>query len=392
MSTLARGRVVIPNPVLALLAATIFLAAIAFGYVTVAPNRLLSGRPVPIWHLVDAVTLAALVLELALLAIAVVLPPSRGLQAAAAGAASLLVVTLVWAAGSAAHQAMLTAGTPAARVSLGAGFWLMGLAAALAAADALDRLRAAAAVRFALALAVAAAIVAMARAGRLDDLSLAREFANRGEAFASELARHVWLVLAALAPALVIGSALGALALRRPARAGTIFAALNIVQTIPSIALFALMIAPLTALSEAAPLLRTLGLRGIGPAPAIIALTAYGLLPVARSVHAGFSGVPAAVVDAARGMGMSRLQILRDVTFPLALPVLLAGLRIVTLQLIGLAVVAALIGAGGLGTFVFQGLGQTATDLVLLGALSAIALALFADGLLRSLSDLAGAR
>ncbi len=392
MSTIARGRAVISNPVLALLTATILVAAITLGFVTVAPNRILSGRPVPIWGLVDAGTLAALLLELAVLAVAVVRPPSRRLQWIVAAAASLLVATLVWAAGSAAHQAMAAAGTPAARASLGAGFWLMGLAASLAAADALERLQAPAVLRFGVALVVAAAIAAMAWAGRFSDLSLTREFASRGDVFASELARHVWLVLASLAPALVIGGALGVLALQRPARAGTIFAALNIVQTIPSIALFALMIAPLTALSEAVPLLRTLGLRGIGPAPAIIALTAYGLLPAARSVHAAFAGVPPAVIDAARGMGMSRWQILRDVSFPLALPVLLAGLRIVTLQLIGLAVVAALIGAGGLGTFVFQGLGQTATDLVLLGALSAIALALFTDGLLRSLSDLAGAR
>jgi osmoprotectant transport system permease protein len=390
MSTIARGRAVIPNPVLALLTATILVAAIALGFVSVAPNRILSGKPVPLWGLVGAGTLVLLALEFAMFAIAVVLRPSRALHWIVVAAATLLVVTLAWAAGSAAHQA--TAGAPAARASLGAGFWLMGLAASLAAADALERLHAPAALRFAVALVVAGVIVVLASLGRLDSLSLAREFASRGDSFATEFARHIWLVLGSLVPALLIGGALGALALRRPARAGTIFAALNIVQTIPSIALFALMIAPLTALSETVPLLRTLGLRGIGPAPAIIALTAYGLLPAARSVHAGFAGVPAAVIDAARGMGMSQLQILRDVTFPLALPVLLAGLRIVTLQLIGLAVVAALIGAGGLGTFVFQGLGQTATDLVLLGALSAIALALFADGLLRSLSDLVGAR
>ncbi len=109
-------------------------------------------------------------------------------------------------------------------------------------------------------------------------------------------------------------------------------------------------------------------------------------MPVARSTEAAFLAVPPAVVDAARGMGMTGGQILRNVSLPLALPILLSGLRIVTIQLIGLAVVAALIGAGGLGTFVFQGLGQTATDLVLLGALSAIGLALLADGLLRSLT------
>jgi len=117
--------------------------------------------------------------------------------------------------------------------------------------------------------------------------------------------------------------------------------------------------------------------------PAVIALVLYALLPIARNTVAGLAGVPAATVDAAFGMGMTRRQVFWQVEVPLALPVLVAGLRIVTVQAIGLAVVAALIGAGGLGGFVFEGLGQYATDLVLLGALPAIALALAADFLLR---------
>jgi len=133
-------------------------------------------------------------------------------------------------------------------------------------------------------------------------------------------------------------------------------------------------------------MLREIGIRGIGFTPALIALVLYALLPMARAVHAGFSTVPTATLDAARGMGFDRRQILAEVTVPLSLPSLLAGLRIVTIQLIGLAIVAALIGAGGLGTFVFQGLGQTATDLVLLGALTAVFMALAVDMALRALS------
>jgi osmoprotectant transport system permease protein len=165
-----------------------------------------------------------------------------------------------------------------------------------------------------------------------------------------------------------------------------IFAVLSLIQTIPSIALFGLLIGPLTVLSDAIPALRDLGVRGIGYAPALIALVLYSLLPIARNTEVGFLGVPASVIDAARGMGMTRLQVMTRVSVPLALPVLLAGLRIVTVQLIGLTVVAALIGAGGLGSFVFLGLGQTATDLVLLGAISAILLALVADAALRLLA------
>src|SRR4029077_14806899 len=109
----------------------------------------------------------------------------------------------------------------------------------------------------------------------------------------------------------------------------------------------------------------------------------YALLPIVRNTVAGISGVDSAVIDAARGMGMTQRQIFWRAELPLALPLLLAGLRIVLVQAIGLAVVAALIGAGGLGAFVFEGLGQYATELVLLGALPAIVLALTADFLLR---------
>jgi osmoprotectant transport system permease protein len=114
-----------------------------------------------------------------------------------------------------------------------------------------------------------------------------------------------------------------------------------------------------------------------------VALVLYALLPIARNTTAGISGVAPAIIDAARGMGMTRRQIFWRLELPLASPVLLAGLRIVLVQTIGLAVVAALIGAGGLGTFVFEGLGQYALDLVLLGALPAIFLALAADFLLQ---------
>jgi osmoprotectant transport system permease protein len=145
-------------------------------------------------------------------------------------------------------------------------------------------------------------------------------------------------------------------------------------------------------LAAAFPTMAALGIGGIGMAPAIIALVLYALLPIVRNGVAGLAGVEVGVVDAARGMGMSRRQRFWQVELPLAMPLLLAGLRIVVVQAIGLAVVAALIGAGGLGTFVFEGLGQYAADLVLLGALPAIGLALAADFLLQSLAAWLGRR
>ena len=239
---------------------------------------------------------------------------------------------------------------------------------------------------------LAGAAAVMAHAGLLDALSLAREYKTRHDLFATALVRHVVLVAAAVGPAVLIGVPLGVALVRHPHRQGPLFAVLNLLQTIPSIALFGLLLVPLSALANAVPTLAQLGVGGIGPAPAVIALILYALLPIVRNSVAGIAGVDPAVIDAARGMGMTRRQLFWRVELPLALPLLLAGLRIVTVQAVGLAVVAALIGAGGLGSFVFEGLGQYAADLVLLGALPAIGLALAADFLLQMLSALASPR
>jgi osmoprotectant transport system permease protein len=206
--------------------------------------------------------------------------------------------------------------------------------------------------------------------------------------FADAVGRHMTLVGASVGIAAAIGFPLGVAAARRAALQSPVFAVLNVLQTIPSIALFGLLILPLSALAAAMPRLAQYGVGGIGVAPAIIALVLYALLPVVRNTSVGLTGVDSAAIEAGRGMGMSPGQIFRGIELPLALPVLLAGLRIVTVQAIGLAVVAALIGAGGLGTFVFEGLGQYAVDLVMLGALPAIFLALAADFMLQTLTTL----
>ncbi|MEE9365073.1 MAG: ABC transporter permease, partial [Dehalococcoidales bacterium] len=141
---------------------------------------------------------------------------------------------------------------------------------------------------------------------------------------------------------------------------------------------------PLSALSFAFPALREFGIRGVGVAPALIALIVYSLLPIVRNTFVGLRQLDPAVIDAGLGMGMSRPQVFRRLEVPLAAPLVLEGVRMASVQAVGLAAVAALIGAGGLGWFIFQGLGQAAPDLIILGAIPIIVLALVVDAVMRT--------
>jgi len=384
-------RIAIHNPVLLVVLAVAMTAITSSGFLVLAANRLVSGRPIALWAAAGPLpTTAIIMIGAALLAVSL-LPATRAVHAIVAVLAVLLLLSSLATLGLAGREIAATAGR-AARVSPGAAFWFVAAAAALALIDALQRLGAGPALRLLAVIAVGGGIVGLALAGTFDALSIAREYATRRQLFAAALLQHIALVAGSVGPALVIGFALGVAAVRSPRLQGPLFAVLNLLQTIPSIALFGLLIAPLSALAAAVPWLASLGVGGIGPAPAIIALVLYALLPITRSTLAGLAGVDRAVIDAASGMGLTTRQIFWRIELPLALPVLLAGLRIVVVETIGLAVVAALIGAGGLGTFVFEGLGQYALDLVLLGALPAIFLALAADFGLRILSDLLPAR
>jgi len=312
---------------------------------------------------------------LLLLATTVMVRPRRALHAACAATAGVWLLALVAFAGAeAARQAALL---PAlARISLGGGFWL---ALWLGWAVYADALRRAAPPRGAARAAHALLLLSLAGllySGALEALSLLKEYANRQDVFQAALGRHLQIVATTLAAALVVGLPLGLAAARRPRLARPLFALLNGVQTVPSIALFGLLIGPLAWLGQAWP---GWGLQGIGLLPAVIALTLYALLPIVHGVVSGLQQVPPAAIEAATGMGMSRRQRLWQVELPLALAVLHSALRLTTVQLVGLAVVAALIGAGGLGAIIFQGLLSSALDLVLLGVLPVVALALAID-------------
>jgi osmoprotectant transport system permease protein len=280
-------------------------------------------------------------------------------------------------------------GNTFARISPGAGFWVVSFAFALMAADALTRLKLKPWPRIGLLAGVALAIGALLWSGGWNDLSILKEYATRADAFWREGRTHILLAFGSLAAAVVIGVPLGITCYRHPKLRTGVLNVLNAVQTIPSIALFGLLIAPLGWLALQVPAAAAIGISGIGAAPALLALFLYSLLPVVANTVVGLVGVPEAANDAARGMGMTDRQRLFGVELPLAFPVILTGIRIVLVQNIGLATIAALIGGGGFGVFVFQGIGQTAMDLVLLGAVPTVALAFAAAVVLDAFVEMA---
>lgn len=281
----------------------------------------------------------------------------------------------------------LPADAPYARSSLGAGFWCLLFLLCLMLVEAMGRLNAGRWLQLALLLLVAGSWLVLLQRDGLESLSLMREYNARPDKFSQALWTHLALAFGAVAISAVMAFALALKMIRAPGWQRPILGAVSFLQTIPSLAVFGLLIAPLSALSNAFPFLQSLGIRGIGWAPALLALIAYSLLPMVRNTFVALTEVPESLADAGRGMGMNERQLFLRLKLPLALPVMIEGVRITAIQAVGLTAVAALIGAGGLGAFIFQGLGQAAMDLVLLGALPTVALALAADALLTMLAN-----
>ncbi|EKM0668478.1 ABC transporter permease [Cronobacter turicensis] len=365
------------NRVLVLLAVLLAAAAL-LPFLNYAPNRLVSGAPLGLSGLFPAIAPALWALPLLLCLLACV--PGKPGALLILIAAQALFITLLFVSGDEASRLAET-GSRLARTSPGSGLWLMLAVSLLAASDAIGRLTRQPLWRWLLQAQIWMAPLWLLLSGHFDALSLLKEYANRQTVFDDAAARHLTLLFGTLAPALVIGLPLGILCHRRPRWQPGLFAALNIIQTVPSVALFGLLMAPLAGLAQTFPALGALGVSGTGLAPALIALTLYALLPLVRGVVAGLGQVPDAVRESARGMGMSAWQRFWHVDVPLALPVWLRSLRVVAVQTVGMAVVAALIGAGGFGALVFQGLLSSALDLVLLGVIPVVALAVVLDAL-----------
>lgn len=179
---------------------------------------------------------------------------------------------------------------------------------------------------------------------------------------------HIFIVAVALLIAIVIGVPVGILITRSDKAASKVIGAANILMTTPSIALFGILL----------PLLSIVG-HGLGKVPAVAALVLYSQLPIIRNTHTAINNVPAEIVDAGRGLGMNNFRRLREIEIPLAIPVIIAGLRTAAVMNIGIAAIAAYIGAGGLGVLIQQGIARVYDDMIVAGAVLVSLLAIIVD-------------
>ncbi|MFC2038836.1 ABC transporter permease [Chloroflexota bacterium] len=372
----------------AITGAVIGLLSLPLGWLTVKPNRIVAGTGLNLWDSLGW-NGAVILFVLWIACLLFVLAGRNKMTTIAAGVTSVAIVIFTFFFVGMAAGRLLACEEEFARVSLGAGVWTT-LAGTYMVTFAVRRdLEGSAVWQLLLTWGGIASIIIFLFSGWLGNLSIIQEFTGREERFIQELLRHVFLFGVSVGISTIIGISLGVWAARSNRAEKPIFYTTNITQTIPSLALFGLLIAPLSALSFSFPVLREFGIRGVGIAPAMIALVIYSLLPIVRNTFVSLRQLAPAVIDAGKGMGMSRFQIFSKIEVPLAAPLVLEGVRTASVQAVGLATVAALIGAGGLGWFIFRGIGQAAPDLIILGAIPIIVLALAVDLVMRTIVKLA---
>ncbi|MYL24118.1 ABC transporter permease [Vreelandella massiliensis] len=375
-----------PNWVMVTLGLAMLVALWGLATVSVAPNRIVSGTGYPVWQALGwgGSGLATLII-LAILALASQPERTRLIYAAQFAGLAILLLLMPFGLMAASHW-LIDSTMPQARLGIGPAYWVVLFLALLGLVELRLRLSLARG-WMALLLVGIGAVWWLCAAAWLDRLALVQEFLAREAQFYRAIREHLALVAIAVSASIALGMGVALLMRRFRALQRGGFALLNFFQTIPSLALFGLLLGPLAWLSANLPFAAQLGIKGIGWTPALIALIIYSLLPIVRNTYVALEAVSPDVLDAAMGMGMRPSQRFWQVRVPLALPILLEGVRITLVQAIGLTAVAALIGAGGLGAFIFQGLGQAAMDMVLLGALPILVMALVADAGVGALAD-----
>jgi osmoprotectant transport system permease protein len=360
--------------VAAIASALALACALGLSFVVLSPNRIVTGQPLSL--LASAGVWAWAVIGASIGCIVASASPVGWRRRTLAPLGAALFGSVVFASGAAASSLTPDPASPA-RVSFAGGAWLLlvfSSAVWFQGWQQADRVSKTFSLAVGLGLAGAALVF-----GGLRDTSLAREYQTRASEFWSLVAGHIALAMSGVGVAMLIGVPAGVMASRSRSVRAVVVPFVGLIQTVPSLALLGLLIGPLAAI----------GLPAIGTFPALIALTLYALLPIVRNTYLGITSVDPAALDAGRGMGMDRAQLTMRVELPLAMPLVLEGVRAALVLIVGITAVMVMGGARNLGIYVFEGWGQQAADLTLLGAVPMVILAILADRGMRAVERVA---
>ncbi len=342
--------------------------------VSVAPNRILPGEGVLMLEAFSSFWVI-LFIALWLAYVPLIFRVDHQVYLVASVVIGIVIASLIMLAVGLYGQNILQ-DLPSARVSLGSGFWVLLFCLLLVFSDIIKQYH----YSVLTALLVMVVFTLILRLGYWNSLSIMKEYEVWKSVFFQEGYQHIRLVVFSSLIAITIALPLAVIAQHSKILKAMIFNILNLTQTIPSMAVFILLVAPLAWLAKKFPALsEATNFGGIGWAPALIALSLYGILPIFQNAYTAIDEVEESLKEAALGMGMTRQQQFFQLILPLSLPLLLTGIRSTMVLLVGLTAVAGLIGAGGFGRFIFTGLGEQAMDLILLGVIPTVFLALIID-------------
>ena len=358
------------------------VGAAAFSFMNLLelkPNRISQGVKYSSFEFFGGLGVAIIICWLGLIALAFYGKKHKNLMVIIVTTGLLLLLLWILQLKTGAY----TKGNSSARVSLSAGFYVQVFSIYMLFSSYAKGIKRYQWIKWIGYISIAGLVTFLLMTGAFDDLSLIKEYNTKKTQFADNLRIHALLTLGSVATGALIAIPLGFLAYSSKKLEDKIMIPLSIIETIPSLSLFGILLVPLAGLGRL-PFFDSIGVSGIGWAPAYVALTLYTLLPIGRNTLTGFYSVDKGAIEAAKGMGMSKGQIVQKIELPLAFPVIFTGIRIAFIQTIGGAVLAGLVGGGGLGTFVFLGLGEASPDLILLVVLPIVFFTVLLDYLLKA--------
>ena len=360
-----------------------FLGATAFsliGLVTYKENRISQGTGYSSFEFLGGFAIIILVLWIFLIGLSFYNGKNKNILVFSLS--SILLIALFWTLQKVTLE--YVGGNSSARISLSGGFYIQIFSLYMLLSFYSARIKKYKFVKWLGLAAIVSFLVYSFASGAFDDLSLVKEYNIKRDQFYESLRIHALLTLSSVLTGAIIAIPLGFLAYTKKRWEDRVMVPLSIIQTVPSLSLFGILLVPLSGLGELG-FFEAIGVSGIGWAPAYVALTLYTLLPIGRNTLTGFYSVDRNIIEASKGMGMNRKQILSKIELPLAFPVIFTGIRIAFIQTIGGAVLAGLVGGGGMGTFIFLGLGEASPDLILLGVLPIVFFTSLLDYILRSI-------